>query len=183
MERRAVHGPNARWQSHQWRLTEVLPWQAQHGPSGDARLLIDTDAVQSWLFADFTVSLFKDDAAGYALNLEASEPGFFVVWRMEESPQMADYPVAKPETVTLSYHDAGRWLDAQETVEQVPASAQVVAWMAAFTHEHHVPEVRKRKRPESFMRLEDRFGNPASVSTEKELDRMARMKREAGAGG
>jgi hypothetical protein len=39
--------------------------------------------------------------------------------------------------------------------------------MRVFTEAHYVPEPRKRKRPESFRRLEDRFGQPASVSTHK----------------
>ena len=69
--------------------------------------------------------------------------------------------------VTLSYHDAGRWLDAQENVEQVPAPAQVIEWMMAFVQEHYVQEPKRRKRPESFRTLTDRFGNPASVTTEK----------------
>ncbi|MEO8121354.1 MAG: DUF3305 domain-containing protein, partial [Rhodoferax sp.] len=30
-----------------------------------------------------------------------------------------------------------------------------------------VPEPKRRKRPESFRSLTDRFGNPASISTEK----------------
>ena len=49
--------------------------------------------------------------------------------------------------VTLSYHDAGRWLDAQETVEQVPAPPEVVEWMRAFVDEHYVIEPKRRKRP------------------------------------
>jgi hypothetical protein len=69
--------------------------------------------------------------------------------------------------VSLSYHDAGRWLDAQENVDQVPAPPEVVAWMAEFMDEHWVVEAKRRKRPDSFKSLQDRFGNPASVSTEK----------------
>jgi len=67
--------------------------------------------------------------------------------------------------VSLSYHDAGRWLDAQEQVEQVPAPQEVVAWMTAFAQEHWEVEPKRRKRPDSFKPLQDRFGNPASVST------------------
>ena len=69
--------------------------------------------------------------------------------------------------MSLSYHDAGRWLDAQETVEQVPADAEVVEALRAFVAEHYQPEPKRRKRPESFRTLQDRFGNPASVSTDK----------------
>ncbi|MES1265708.1 MAG: DUF3305 domain-containing protein, partial [Variovorax sp.] len=43
----------------------------------------------------------------------------------------------------------------------------VVEWLREFTDAHYVPEARKRKRPQSFQRLEDRFGNPASVTTIK----------------
>ena len=41
----------------------------------------------------------------------------------------------------------------------------VVEWMIAFAQDHYVIEPKKRQRPESFKRLEDRFGQPASVST------------------
>ena len=68
----------------------------------------------------------------------------------------------------LSYHDAGRWLDAQETVEQVPAAPEVLEALRAFVAEHYQPEPKRRKRPDSFQSLTDRFGNPASVSTEKQ---------------
>jgi hypothetical protein len=90
-----------------------------------------------------------------------------VLWRMDEEATVADEPLARPAMVTLSYHDAGRWLDAQETVEQVPAPPEVVEWLQAFVDEHYVVEPRRRKRPESFKGLQDRFGNPATVSTGK----------------
>jgi hypothetical protein len=74
-------------------------------------------------------------------------------------------PRAEPQAVSLSYHDAGRWLDAQETVETIPAPAEVVQWIREFAEHHYVPEVKKRQRPQSFQGLTDRFGQPASVST------------------
>ena len=66
-----------------------------------------------------------------------------------------------PVAVSLSYHDAGRWLDAQETVEKVPADHEVVEALRAFVAEHYQPELQRRKRPDSFRTLQDRFGNPA----------------------
>jgi hypothetical protein len=39
--------------------------------------------------------------------------------------------------------------------------------MGDFMDEHWVVETKRRKRPDSFRALQDRFGNPASVSTEK----------------
>jgi hypothetical protein len=122
------------------------------------------------LHPGFLVELFRDDVEGYDLNARTPAPGWFVMWRMEDPdapPRFADTPIAIPQLVSLSYHEAGRLLDAQETVEQTPAPAEVVAWMRAFVAEYRVAEPERRKRPESFKRLEDRFGNPASVSTGK----------------
>ena len=80
---------------------------------------------------------------------------------------MAPEPVAVPTMVSFSYHDAGRWLDAQESVDQVPAPQEVLAWMSEFAQTHWMAEGKKRQRPESFRGLQDRFGNPARVSTVK----------------
>ena len=77
-----------------------------------------------------------------------------------------DSPRAVPQAVSLSYHDAGRWLDAQETVETSPAPAELVQALLAFAEQHFVPEPKKRQRPQSFQRLTDRFGQPVSISTE-----------------
>ena len=61
------------------------------------------------------------------------------------------------------------WLASQgHRVLGVELSAMAVR---AFYEEHYVPEPRKRKRPDSFRRLEDRFGQPATVSTEKKYGR------------
>jgi hypothetical protein len=166
MRRLAVVGPAGRWQSYRWVLDDVV--LQEDGFGQEPRLLLQDDNEVRWLHGGFCVTLFKDDAEGYYLNLSTPQPCWFVLWRMEESATVADEPIARPVAVSLSYHDAGRWLDAQETVEQVPAPQDVVQWVQAFVAEHYVPEPRKRKRPESFRALTDRFGNPASVTTDKQ---------------
>ena len=129
----------------------------------------ENDSIERWIHVGYRAELFTDDAEGYYLNVTTDAPCWFVLWRMEEESGITDEPIAKPEMVSLSYHDAGRWLDAQETVEQVPLPPEVIAWLKAFVDQHHVNELKKRKRPDSFKRLEDRFGNPASITTEKNM--------------
>lgn len=163
---RRVRIDNA-WQPWRWELAEVIPNEAAFGT--EPRLLGKNEAEERWLHPGFTVELFRDDAEGYYLNVTTDAPCWFVLWRMEEEATLADEPIPRPAAVSVSYHDAGRWLDAQETVEQVPAPPEVVQWMGAFVEEHYVPEPRRRKRPESFKPLQDRFGNPASVTTEKKF--------------
>ena len=156
-----------RWQAWRWALQDVVPQEATFGT--EPRLLLKSEFEERWLHPGFTVELFRDDAEGYYLNVTTPAPCWFVLWRMEEQAGPGDEPMPRPAMVSLSYHDAGRWLDAQETVEQVPAPPHVIEWLRAFVDEHYVIEPKKRKRPESFRSLQDRFGNPASVSTEKKF--------------
>jgi hypothetical protein len=167
MRRERIHGPMSRWQPWRWVLADVVP----HEPGfGDVpRRLLQTDDEERWLHPGFVVELFRDDAEGYMLNVTTPAPCWFVLWRMEEEPTVGDEPMARPVMVSLSYHDAGRWLDAQETVEQVPAPVDVIEWARAFAESHYTPEPKRRQRPQSFKGLQDRFGNPAAVSTEKKL--------------
>lgn len=153
------------WQPFRWELDSVV--RNEEGFGAEPRLLHRDAAGERWLHPGLRVELFRDEAEGYYLNLTTEAPCFFVMWRMEEEATVADEPIARPVVVTLSYHEAGRWLDAQETVENVPAPGEVLEWVRAFADAHYAPEPKKRKRPESFRRLEDRFGNPASVSTGK----------------
>jgi hypothetical protein len=156
-----------RWQPWRWVLHEVVP--SESGFGSEPRLLFRSETEERWLHPGFKVELFRDDAEGYFLNANTPAPCWFVLWRMEEEATIAAEPLARPVMVSLSYHDAGRWLDAQETVEQVPAPADVIEWMLGFAQEHYQPESRKRRRPESFKGLEDRFGNPVSITTEKKF--------------
>ena len=168
MRRERIQGPASRWQSWRWVLADVVA--GEQGFGEQPRLLYQDDNEERWLHPGYRVELFKDDAEGYYLNVTTQAPCWFVMWRMDEQPLLAPEPIARPQIVTLSYHDAGRWLDAQETVEQVPAPPAIVEWLQAFVAEHHPQELKRRKRPESFKSLTDRFGNPASVSTAKKFN-------------
>jgi hypothetical protein len=164
MRREAVQGPMARWQSHRWVLADVLPQEAGFGDA--PRCLRQTDDEELWLYPGLQLALFTDDAEGYWLNQTSPTPCFFVMWRLQEQ-ELGQAPRAVPQALSLSYHDAGRWLDAQETVDNVPAPAEVVAVLKSFTDAFYEPEVKKRQRPQSFKGLTDRFGQPASVSTDE----------------
>jgi hypothetical protein len=171
MRRERLHGPSSHWQPWRWVLDDVVPGEPGFGT--EPRLLRDDQGEQRWLHPGLRVELFRDDAEGYELNVSTPAPCWFVLWRMDEAPTLAPEPIPRPVVVTLSYNEAGRWLDAQETVEQVPAPPEVVAWLRDYVQENYVIEPKRRKRPESFKPLVDRFGNVASVSTEKKRGRGA----------
>lgn len=166
MRREAVQGPMARWQPWRWTLAEVVPQAPGFGRTPRClREGSEGDVGALWLYPDWTVELFTDDAEGYWLNASSPTPAYFVLWRLSE-PEDGSEALAVPQAVSLSYHDAGRWLDAQETVETFAAEPAVVQWLREFAEQHFVPEPKKRQRPQSFQRLTDRFGQPVSISTE-----------------
>jgi hypothetical protein len=165
MRRERLSAAASRWQSWRWALDSVVPQQEGFGEK--PRRLLQDPTGERWLHPGFRVELFRDDAEGYQLNASTPAPCWFVLWRMEEEAQLGEEPVAVPVVVSLSYTEAGRWLDAQETVEQVPAPPEVVAQLRDFVAQHLVQEPKRRQRPESFRPLSDRFGNPASIRTDK----------------
>jgi hypothetical protein len=178
MRKERIDGPMSRWQPWRWVLDAVLV--SEQAPPSELDLkrwlpndlpapqcVDQSDEGARWCFPGFPVVLFRDDAEGYFLNGTTPDPCWFVMWRMEEEACLADEPVARPQAVSLSYHDAGRWLDSQETVEQLPAPATVIEEMMAFAQAHYTPEPKKRLRPDSFVPLTDRFGQPAKVTTGK----------------
>ena len=165
MRREAISGPMSRWQSHRWVLHDVLADDGQWGHQ--AKPWRHDPALSLWVHPAQHAGLHPDDAEGYYLNLTSPAPCWFVMWRMQEVPECAPEPMAVPVMVSLSYHDAGRWLDAQETVEQVPMQPDVLAQVRAFVEAYWKAEPKTRQRPQSFQALTDRFGQPARVSTGK----------------
>jgi len=147
MEREAA--PN-RWEDWRFRVADVVGDEAVFGSV--PRVLRDDGRVQRSLHPGFRLELFRDEAEGYFLNLTSGAPVWFVMWRIDD----ADPSRAWPETVSLSYNEAGRWLDAQERIDNVPLAGELVAWLQAYTDEHYRPEPKKRRRPQSFLPPEQR---------------------------
>jgi hypothetical protein len=140
----------SRWEQWRHRLHEVLVDDGRFG--SESRVLRDDGASRLVLHPGLSVALFEDEAEGYWLNLSSPAPVWFVMWRIDE-----DEPsLARPELVTLSYNEAGRWLDAQERVDNLPLPAEVSQWLRAYTDAHYRPEPKQRRRPASFLRPEDR---------------------------
>ena len=142
MERETA--PN-RYEDWRFRIAEVVPQEVAFGTA--ARVLRDDGNVRRTLHPGFTLALYRDEAEGYYLNLTSGAPVWFVVWRVADG----DPSQAWPETVSLSYNEAGRWLDAQERVDNVPLAPDLAAWLQAYTDEHYRPEPKRRRRPQSFV--------------------------------
>lgn len=170
MRKERITGAMSRWQTWRWVLEDVV--NNEPGFGNTPRRLMTDDSGERWLHPGHVVVLQRDDAEGYYLNASTDIPTWFVMWRMQDEAEHGEEALAVPEVVTLSYYHAGRLLDAQETVELVPAQDSIVQWLRRFVDDHYVVEQKKRRRPVSFESLQDRFGNPASITTgRKKFDR------------
>lgn len=135
--------PNA-WEAWRFRIEDVVPDDGQFG--AQPRVLRDDGHNVLRLHPGLQVALHRDEAEGYYLNLSSGAPVWFVMWRTDD----ADPSRAWPELVTLSYDVAGRLLDAQERVDNVPLRGEPLAWLQAYTEANYRPEPKKRSRPPSF---------------------------------
>ena len=135
----------SRWVTHAWRAAGVEP----------------EDAAGEWLetlggshfqrHAGFSVVLYRDEAEGYYLNVATGEPKVFVMWRQEEGE---DAPT--PRSVTASYNEAARWMDAQERVDAVPMPAAMATWLADYVAVHYKPEPKRKRVKVSFLAPRDK---------------------------
>jgi len=138
------------WEDWGFRITEVL---VDEGGFGSAvRTLRDDGRTAIFLHPGLPVTLHRDEAEGYYLNLSSGSPVWFVMWRIADD----DPARAWPEFVTLSYNEAARLLDAQERVDNVPLPPALVPWLQAYVDEHYRPEPKKRRRPVSFQSPDQR---------------------------
>ena len=141
--------PN-QWEAWRFRIDDVVIDEGGFGAT--PRVLRDDGRSLLQLHPGFQVALHRDEAEGYYLNLSSGAPVWFVMWRVDD----VDPSRAWPELVTLSYNEAGRLLDAQERVDNVPLTGELVAWLQAYADEHYKPEPKKRSRAPSFRAPGDR---------------------------
>lgn len=138
-----LHRPSA-WEEWRFRVAAV---DLDEGHLGDApRQLRDDGRAALFLHPGLEVTLHRDEAEGYYLNASSGAPVWFVMWRIDDD----DPSRARPEFVTLSYNEAGRLLDAQERVDNLPLPPGIAALLQAFVDEHYRPEPKQRRRPASF---------------------------------
>lgn len=136
MERTALVN---RWIDHRWEAIAILPADA-HAGSAEAQCLLQDGQNEQWLYPPLPLSLHADDVEGYRLNLSAPEPRVFVVTREEDGRQV-------PFSLSVSYGDAARMLDAGETVDSIPLPQELWDWAAAFSVANfRPPEPKKEKR-------------------------------------
>ena len=164
MRKQTIDNP---WISYRWLPQEVLPDFGQYEARKQSskpicgQFLGRDQEGESWLFAGYELDLFPDEAEGYYLNVSATTPSWFVMWRLEEDIDRyiddqslalakTESTFAVPHRICVSYNEAARLLDGGESVDTVLMSEEHASWLQEYVNEHYRPEPKKRHRPASF---------------------------------
>ena len=142
MQRRVAQ---SRWADWVWEPHGVIP-----DPGGEVRLLREDRTTTQWLHPGFTLVLHRDEHEGYYLNVSATQPRVFVLWRMDGERGL-------PLDVTVSSDEGGRWLDGGHSVDGVAMPAEIFAWVGDYVEKNYRPEPKKRIKPRSFQHPKDRL--------------------------
>lgn len=126
-----------RWVQEQWGARAVLCDDA--GAGTPHRVLVQHDDLLQILFPGQRIALRQDEAEGYYMNVTSPQPHVFVLWRMQGD-------IARPELLTVSYHEGARWMDSDEHVDGVPLPAELLPWISEFVERNYRPEQPKAKR-------------------------------------
>jgi hypothetical protein len=137
-----------RWASERWQPAAVEIAEPREGDPPARELVPGTgEAVAAdasgnrWRCRGFEIELHPTEAEGYFLNITAPDPRIFVMWRFFDDGAM---PRARPVLVTVSYNEAGRFMDGGEQVDGVPMLPTIADWMRAFVAVHYKPEPRRK---------------------------------------
>lgn len=148
MERREVA---SRWVSHEWRAHAVLLGEDVSALPPPQPPQVTAVGSQYQHHPGFVVTLYRDEAEGYFLNIGTPDPKVFVMWRQEEGEE-----APTPREVTVSYNEAARWMDAQEKVDTVPMPPSMRPWLSDYVALHYKPEPKKKRIKASFVSARDK---------------------------
>lgn len=139
MERHAVDN---KWCSEKWEAKGVIP-DLSDGER-QWRVIFEDSREKQVLFPGFDITLYRDEAEGYFLNVSAPYPKIFVTWRYQDE-------MAIPYLVTVSYNEAARWMDSNEQVDSVAMPGEIAQWLDDYVRQNYKPEPKKRQHPQSFI--------------------------------
>jgi len=126
-----------RWATERWdakgAVRDLTP------PGGGEQVIVSEEDLTQVLFPGFVLKLHPDEAEGYIYNVTSPQPRLFVMWRLTET-------LARPVSLTASYHEGLRWMDTEETVGGVALPPDLMPWIAEFAQAHYRPEEKKKKR-------------------------------------
>ncbi len=155
IERRDIDNP---WQSHEWRLVDVVPGAADIDAP---RLLREGPGWARYHVATRAACLHRRETEGYKRNLANAQPVVYVLLSVD-GDRDDDMPL--PTLVTVCPYEAQDYLDAGDTSDQLVESAPmpdvVRTWIEAYVDAHHVDERFEKRKRKGWKNQKERFARP-----------------------
>ncbi len=155
-----------------WRLVDLLPEDIAEAPSGVGEDASANNKQACFVTAPITLSLNRDEAEGYYLNLTSPQPSLFALIRLPDvgaaTAAQATSGVPEAEAITVSYSEAARWMDGGMVVIRTPVPEPMLAWIAEFAQYHFQAEGKKKRgkfRPSFLSRQQ--FGEVAKAEKQE----------------
>jgi hypothetical protein len=156
-----------------WELVGLLPEDLSEVPATAQAQLGETPPHGRRCVSDpIALTLDRDEAEGYYLNLTSPQPSLFALMRLPDvaSATAAHAPEGVPQAVavTASYGEGARWMDGGMVVLRTPLPEPMLAWIAEFAQHHFQVEGKKKRgkfRPSFLSRQE--FGQVAKAALDE----------------
>lgn len=129
-----------RWAAWSWKAVSVIPG----AQPADWHLLRRDGDICEYHAATRALTLWRTETEAYLTALADNPPSIYVIMRELPSPERP-FDILM---VTASPFEAQDYCDsAEETVERVPISVGLIAWIRDFIDAHHteVPFVKRRR--------------------------------------
>lgn len=143
MEHRTIE--NNIWVSEKWDVEAVVA-----GGDGAGNVPVRTisrigSGDEKYIWSNYQINLFKDEAESYYFNIISDTPYVFVVCRDEE-----DDGQLIPFNVSVNYDEAASYMELDEQVFQVPMPPEVYLWVEAYVVNNYIPLKKKKRKLENW---------------------------------
>lgn len=143
MEHRQIE--NNVWSSEKWDVEAVVAGGdgAENIPERTISRIGTSN--KKYIWSNYQINLFKDEAESYYFNIISDTPFVFVVCRDEE-----DDGELIPFNVSVNYDEAASYMELDEQVFQVPMPAEIYRWVESFVVNNYVPIKKKKRKLENW---------------------------------
>jgi hypothetical protein len=142
------------WESETWAPVAVMA--PAPDDAGWRELSARDDGSIQFHAGNEVLELYRADTEAYVENLNAAQPGIYVI--LSEDEDDGDFPYAI-HAVTASPYEAQDVLDAGEDIVECVAMPDIVlAWIKGFVDEHHVVKKFVKRKRDKVNPDEPKFG-------------------------
>ena len=138
MGRRTVTGRG--WAVPSWRAVGVVAGAGLPGREAQGRPVHSDGEEEHLLWGGLRLELYRDAAESYWVNLTGAQPSLFVLCTEDEESNLV------PRLVTADQNEACSGIEGSEQVFAAPIPPEVYQQIEAFIVEHHVPQVRRKRK-------------------------------------